>query len=58
MALPATSTSPTSIGGTTTLWSSTSPTISVNKATHNDRETRYDRLMRRIIKEGVKTAFS
>lgn len=26
-----------------------------NKATHNDRETRYDRLMRRIIKEGVKT---
>jgi hypothetical protein len=26
-----------------------------NKATHNDRETRYGRLMRRIIKEGVKT---
>ena len=26
-----------------------------NKATHNTRETRYDRLMRRIIKEGVKT---
>jgi superfamily II DNA or RNA helicase len=26
-----------------------------NKATHNDRETRYDRLMRRIIKSGVKT---
>ena len=26
-----------------------------NKATHKDRETRYDRLMRRIIKEGVKT---
>ncbi len=26
-----------------------------NKDTHNDRETRYDRLMRRIIKEGVKT---
>ena len=26
-----------------------------NKATHNDRETRYDRLMRWIIKEGVKT---
>ena len=26
-----------------------------NKATHNMRETRYDRLMRRIIKEGVKT---
>ena len=26
-----------------------------NKATHRDRETRYDRLMRRIIKEGVKT---
>ena len=26
-----------------------------NKATHNARETRYDRLMRRIIKEGVKT---
>jgi hypothetical protein len=26
-----------------------------NKSTHNDRETRYDRLMRRIIKEGVKT---
>jgi len=26
-----------------------------NKATHNDRETRYDRLMRRIIKEGVRT---
>jgi hypothetical protein len=26
-----------------------------NKATHNDRETRYDRLMRRIIQEGVKT---
>jgi Asp-tRNA(Asn)/Glu-tRNA(Gln) amidotransferase C subunit len=26
-----------------------------NKATHNDRETRYDRLMRRVIKEGVKT---
>jgi SNF2 family DNA or RNA helicase len=26
-----------------------------NKATHNSRETRYDRLMRRIIKEGVKT---
>ncbi len=26
-----------------------------NKSTHRDRETRYDRLMRRIIKEGVKT---
>ncbi|MBL8036708.1 MAG: DEAD/DEAH box helicase family protein [Nitrospira sp.] len=26
-----------------------------NKSTHNTRETRYDRLMRRIIKEGVKT---
>jgi SNF2 family DNA or RNA helicase len=26
-----------------------------NKATRKDRETRYDRLMRRIIKEGVKT---
>ena len=26
-----------------------------NKSTHNSRETRYDRLMRRIIKEGVKT---
>jgi SNF2 family DNA or RNA helicase len=26
-----------------------------NKATHKDRETRYDRLMRRIVKEGVKT---
>ncbi len=26
-----------------------------NKETHRDRETRYDRLMRRIIKEGVKT---
>jgi superfamily II DNA or RNA helicase len=26
-----------------------------NKATHNTHETRYDRLMRRIIKEGVKT---
>lgn len=26
-----------------------------NKATHNDRETRYDRLMRQIIKQGVKT---
>jgi SNF2 family DNA or RNA helicase len=26
-----------------------------NKATHKGRETRYDRLMRRIIKEGVKT---
>jgi len=26
-----------------------------NKSTHNDRETRYDRLMRRIIKSGVKT---
>ena len=26
-----------------------------NKATHKDRETRYDRLMRRIIKEGIKT---
>ena len=26
-----------------------------NKATHNTRETRYDRLMRRVIKEGVKT---
>ena len=26
-----------------------------NKSTHNERETRYDRLMRRIIKEGVKT---
>jgi SNF2 family DNA or RNA helicase len=26
-----------------------------NKATHKDRETRYDRLMRRIIREGVKT---
>ncbi|MFC1999169.1 helicase-related protein [Chloroflexota bacterium] len=26
-----------------------------NKATHRDRETRYDRLMRRIVKEGVKT---
>ena len=26
-----------------------------NKATHKDRETRYDRLMRRIIQEGVKT---
>ena len=26
-----------------------------NKSSHNDRETRYDRLMRRIIKEGVKT---
>jgi len=26
-----------------------------NKAAHKDRETRYDRLMRRIIKEGVKT---
>jgi SNF2 family DNA or RNA helicase len=26
-----------------------------NKSTHNERETRYDRLMRRIIKDGVKT---
>lgn len=26
-----------------------------NKAAHRERETRYDRLMRRIIKEGVKT---
>jgi len=26
-----------------------------NKTTHRDRETRYDRLMRRIIKSGVKT---
>ena len=26
-----------------------------NKSTHNTRETRYDRVMRRIIKEGVKT---
>lgn len=26
-----------------------------NKSSHNTRETRYDRLMRRIIKEGVKT---
>jgi hypothetical protein len=26
-----------------------------NKATHREHETRYDRLMRRIIKEGVKT---
>ena len=26
-----------------------------NKASHKDRETRYDRLMRRIIQEGVKT---
>ncbi len=26
-----------------------------NKATHKDRETRYDRLMRKIIQEGVKT---
>jgi len=26
-----------------------------NKSTHHDRETRYDRLMRRIIREGVKT---
>jgi superfamily II DNA or RNA helicase len=26
-----------------------------NKAAHNDRETRYDRLMRRIIQAGVKT---
>jgi helicase-like protein/SNF2 domain-containing protein len=26
-----------------------------NKATHNERETRYDRLMRRIIKDGVRT---
>jgi hypothetical protein len=26
-----------------------------NKSAHNQRETRYDRLMRRIIKEGVKT---
>lgn len=26
-----------------------------NKVTHKDRESRYDRLMRRIIKEGVKT---
>lgn len=26
-----------------------------NKTTHRDRETRYDRLMRRIIQEGVKT---
>ncbi|PZM86323.1 MAG: helicase [Candidatus Melainabacteria bacterium] len=26
-----------------------------NKKTHNDRETRYDRLMRQIIKNGVKT---
>ena len=26
-----------------------------NKSTHNTHETRYDRLMRRIIKEGVKT---
>lgn len=26
-----------------------------NKATHNSRETRYDRLMQRIIKSGVKT---
>jgi len=26
-----------------------------NKATHRERETRYDRLMRRIIQEGVKT---
>jgi hypothetical protein len=26
-----------------------------NKASHNDRDTRYDRLMKRIIKSGVKT---
>ena len=26
-----------------------------NKATHRDRETRYDRLMRQIIREGVRT---
>ncbi len=26
-----------------------------NKTTHSDRESRYDRLMRRIIREGVKT---
>ena len=26
-----------------------------NKATHKDKESRYDRLMRRIIKDGVKT---
>lgn len=26
-----------------------------NKATHRDRDTRYDRLMRQIIKQGVKT---
>lgn len=26
-----------------------------NKATHNSKESRYDRLMRRIIREGVKT---
>ena len=26
-----------------------------NKSTHKDKESRYDRLMRRIIKEGVKT---
>ena len=26
-----------------------------NKSTHNEHETRYDRLMRRIIKDGVKT---
>ncbi|MDB5986780.1 MAG: helicase domain protein [Nevskia sp.] len=26
-----------------------------NKATHKDRDTRYDRLMKRIIKDGVKT---
>ena len=26
-----------------------------NKATHKDKESRYDRLMRRIIREGVKT---
>jgi len=26
-----------------------------NKSTHNDRETRYGRLMRRIIKAGIKT---
>jgi len=28
-----------------------------NKTTHRDRESRYDRLMRRIIREGVKTRF-
>ena len=27
-----------------------------NKSSHNDRETRYDRLMRRIIKEGSRPA--